>query len=417
MDYKDKTICVYDNGLFVNMAGKLAESFGKVYYYSPWKNAFPKSNARLVGQGFDMIERVNNFFDVVDLCDLFVFPDVYDGDLQLYLEKQGKRVWGSRKGEELELYRDEAKRHMAGLGIAIGEYQVITGIQNLRKYLKENNNQWIKVSITRGDFESFHSPWYSVVEPRIDELEYKLGAKKNIYQFIVEDGIENAVEIGYDGYCIDGQFPTKGICGIEIKDKGYLAYFKNYNEIPVEITEANGKIADTLKQYRYRNFISSEIRVTEETNYMLEWCTRNGSPPSELYMEMFSNIADIVWNGAEGVCIDPEPAGMFGAELLIHSKWAEKSWQEITFPEEFKNNISFRNVTKIDGKYYTVPQENEVAEIGAIVAVGDTIDEVVKKVCSIAEQIESYDLTIFPETFDDAFKELKKLETWGINLG
>ena len=115
---KDKKVCVYDNGLFVGMAGKLAESFGKVYYYSPWKNAFPKSNARLVGQGFEMIERVNNFFDVVDLCDLFVFPDVYDGDLQLYLEKQGKRVWGSRKGEELELYRDEAKKHMEKLGIA-----------------------------------------------------------------------------------------------------------------------------------------------------------------------------------------------------------------------------------------------------------------------------------------------------------
>ena len=93
-DYKSKSIMVYDNGLFVELALKLSKTFGKVYYYSPWKNGFPKSNAALPGTGFPEITRVNNFFDYIKDSDCFVFPDIYDGDLQLYLKNQGHPVFG-----------------------------------------------------------------------------------------------------------------------------------------------------------------------------------------------------------------------------------------------------------------------------------------------------------------------------------
>jgi hypothetical protein len=46
----------------------------------------------VVGEGFEGIERIHDFFDYVDEADIFIFPDVYDGDLQRYLEAQGKLV-------------------------------------------------------------------------------------------------------------------------------------------------------------------------------------------------------------------------------------------------------------------------------------------------------------------------------------
>ena len=56
MDYSNKTVCVLDQGLFVELAVTLAKVFGKVYYWFPWQSAFPKSNSLLVGKGIPNVE-------------------------------------------------------------------------------------------------------------------------------------------------------------------------------------------------------------------------------------------------------------------------------------------------------------------------------------------------------------------------
>ena len=417
-DYKTKSVCVYDQGLFAGMALRLAEFFGKVYYYSPWQNPFPSSNPRLIGYGFDNIERTNHFFDIVDDVDLFVFPDVFDGDLQCHLDRLGKRVWGSRKGEELELYRPESKIAMENMGIAIGNYIVIRGLPQLRTYLKGHDNQWVKLSVTRGDFHTFHAKNYKIVEPRLDELEWKLGAKKYIMEFIVESSIDNAVEIGSDLYCIDGVYPNAGVCGIEIKDAAYLAAFKDYKDMPSQVTGVNDKLAPALQAYKYRNFISTEIRVTEDgTPYMLDLAARAGSPPSELFMNMFENFADIIWQGAGGVCIDPIPVAKFGVELMIHSEWAgDTNWQAVHFPDKLKDKITLKNFARINGNHYVVPQNYPLPEIGSVIAMGNSLEEAIETIKEYAELIESYDLVLHPEALDEAQNEIDKLTAWGIKL-
>jgi len=416
-DYHTKSVAVYDFGTFVSMAIKLSEYFGKVYYHSPWQSSFPKSNAMLIGKGIPEIERVDDFYDIVDDVDLFVFPDVHCGGIQIDLENRGKRIWGSRKGEELELFRDASKKYLASQGIAIGPYEVVTGLNDLRAYLQEHSNQWVKMSITRGDAESFHSRDYQTVEPRLDELEWKLGAKKHIKEFIVEESIDDAVESGYDGYSVDGQFPAGGFCGIEIKDKSYIEIYHEYSKIPVEITSVNDKMSDTLKKYRYRNFISSEIRITQDrTPYLIDPCMRQGSPPSEVMQEMILNLADIIWNGADGILVDPVVENKYGVELIIHSQWADKNWQAIRFPEELKNQYKFRNLTVIGGNYYFVPQDVGLPEVGAVVATGNTIEEAVEKVKEYAARIESYDLSVFTDVLNDTQEEIDKLREWGIDI-
>ena len=417
MDFKNKAVLIIDNGLFCELAPTLAKSFGKVYYYTPWECAFPRSNTRLVGTGIPGVTRCNDYWEILDDIDLFVFPDIYNGSLQLHLESLGKRVWGSRRGDELELYREDSKEYLNSIGVNIGKYEVIKGIPNLREYLKEHKNQYVKVSTTRGDMETFKSKNYNLVEPKIDELEYNLGAKKTIMEFIVEDAIVDAVEVGYDGFCVDGQWPEHSMCGIEVKDQCYIGIFKEYAKMPKQILEVNAKISGALKEYGYKNFFCCEMRITKDgTPWVIDPMTRFGSPPGELAQNMYTNLAEILWFGAEGQLVDPIAENKYGAELLIHSSWADKNWQPIEFPKEIKNNIKLRNMTIIDGRYYVVPQAVGLPEIGAVVATGSTIEEACDKVKECAEQIEGYYIETYPDSLDKSCEQIEKLKNFGIEL-
>jgi hypothetical protein len=415
MNYKTKSVAVYDNGLFVELAVTLAKSFGKVYYYMPWESGFPKSNNLIVGKGLPGVERVNNFFDIIDDVDLFVFPDIYASSLQLHLEGLGKRVFGSRSGDQLELDRGRTKQFLSSLGLPVGKWEKVVGFANLRKYLKEHKEQWVKINTTRGDMETFFSKDYKLVEPRLDELEHALGAKKLIMEFIVEDNLKDTKDLAYDGYTIDGKFPNAAMTGVEVKDKGYVGVFKKYEDLPSVIKNFNKAIAPTLKKYRYRNFFSPELRVAKNgIAYMDDACCRFGSPPSEVSLIMLKNLPDIMWNGAVGICVDPEPAGEFAVELLIHSSWADKNWQPIDFPASIRDNVKLRNLTMIQGRYYVVPQAVGLPEIGAVVAVGKTFKEAVEKVKFYASQIEGHYIDIFTNVIDEAQKEITELESYGV---
>jgi predicted RNase H-like HicB family nuclease len=419
---KDKTIIVYDNGLFIELAIELSKAFKKVYYYMPWKNGFPKSNQYVVGQGIPEIERIYDFFDYVEKADLFVFPDVYDGDLQLYLEKQGKLVWGARKGEEMELYRDKMKDHMKKLGLYVTPYKVIKGLAALREHLKKNDKQYVKINKTRGDMETFRSENYKLIEPVLDELEHNLGALKYIKEFIVEDALDDTeddhcVESGCDLYTVNGKFPSHTLAGIEVKDLGYCGRILPYNKLSTKITDFNKAIAPTLKAYGYKGFLSTELRISEKHDpYMLDQCSRAGSPPNELYQLMYKNLPEIVWYGAQGILIDPEYDYEYGVEALIHSSWADKNWQAVYFPEKYRENIKLRNVCKIEGKYYCVPQAVGLPEIGAVVAEGKTLDEAIALAKEIAASIEGHYIEVKLESIDKALEEFEKLEKMGVKI-
>lgn len=416
--YKTKSACVVDLGLFVEVAVTLSKHFGKTLYHYPWQcSPFPRSNSKMVGAGLGSIEVVSYLWDIIDEVDLFVFPDIFLGDLQEELVRQGKRVFGSRRGDELEMHRAEAKRHYKKLGLPVGRFEVVKGIRELRRYLKENDNQYIKISVNRGDFETFESPNYHFAEPKLDELESRLGAKKYNTEFVVEEEIKDAVEVGYDGFCIDGQFPSHSLTGIEIKNKGYLGKFVPYSNLPKEITSFNEAIAPTLEAYKYRNFYSTELRVTKDkTPYMIDLCTRCGSPPTEVALMIYENLPDVMWFGAEGKCVAPESSHEWGAEILIESAWADNNWQAVQFPPELRDHVKMRNLTFVNDEYYVVPQSHGITEIGAVVAVGDSMDEVIDQAKEYCEQVKGYFTESFPASLDDAAEELEKLRSFGVDF-
>jgi hypothetical protein len=165
--HKSRTVLVYDNGLFVELAITLSKDFGRVLYYSPWESGYPRSNALRIGEGIKGVERVSSIWPHVDEVDLFVFPDVYGGALQQHLTDMGK-----------------------------------------------------------------------------------------------------------------GKFPKGAMLGVEVKDKCYVGKTMRYAALPEEVRAVNEKLASTLKQYRYRGFISLELRSTPDGKaYLIDPCARRGSPP------------------------------------------------------------------------------------------------------------------------------------------
>jgi hypothetical protein len=406
--HRNRCICVYDYGLFVELAVTLAKDFGRVLYYCPWQDGYPKSNALLIGSGLEGIERISTIWPYLDEIDLFVFPDVYEGHLQEHLISLGKRVWGSRLGEELELDRVKSKELARKIGIDIGPYAVVDGLDDLRKYLKKNDDQWVKISATRGDMETFHSKTYSLAEPRLDHLEHSLGAKKKTMKFIVEQAINNACEVGYDGYTVDGRYAKQAIVGVEVKCKSYVGRALRYNDLPDGVKSVNDKLSPVLKGYQYRGFISTEIRCNGDGNFLIDPCARCGSPPSEFYQVMIANLADIIWHGSEGILIEPEYISTWGAELIITSEWAMTNWLSLSFPKKYRDNIKIRNAAVIDGKYYYVPDRAAGSEIGAVIAIGSTHQEAIDECRKIAETIESHDHDVAASSLDEAREDLAK---------
>lgn len=235
-------------------------------------------------------------------------------------------------------------------------------------------------------------------------------------QFSVFKPIEG-VELAYDGYCIDGQYPSKTLYGIEIKDIGYSGHVKKYKDLFPEILKFNEAIAETLKINQYRCFISPEMRVDKKgIGYMVDACCRLPSPVSECYYELLGNFSDIVWQGADGILVEPEFSAEYVMTLCIESAWAEHHWQAVYFKPEYRRWIKLRNYCKIDDTYYAVPVPDGSTTIGVVIAVGSSLEDCAKKVNEYADAIKGYGIKIEIAAVDKMQKEISKGAAIGIKF-
>jgi hypothetical protein len=416
MELSDKTIFVRDYGLFASWAQKLTEYFGRVLYYCPFKSAFPRSQQFVIGTGLEGVERVSNFWDHVEEADIFFFPDVYDGDLQEILRGMGYPVWGAGKGEELELMRWQTKMLLKkDLHLPVQPVERIIGIEDLRAYLQDTTDKYVKISMLRGDFETFRHDSYELSEPILDDIEQRLGPYKFSKEFVVEDAIDDAVEVGYDGFTIDGMYPDPAFFGYEIKDVSFVGAVRPYAKLPKQLREVNEKLSPVFEAYNYRGFWSSELRVPKDGKpYLTDPCCRAGSPPSELYQEMFSNWGELIWEGAHGRVAKPLPTAKYGVEVLIHSQWADQHWQAIYVPPEIRQWVKLRNLCQVDDTWYVAPQVVGLPEIGAVVAVDDSLIGAIKKVKHYCSQVTGYSIDLNLERITEAVDTIQQAKELGI---
>lgn len=424
-DPSDVVALVVDNGLFVEIAIKLAKTYKKVYYYVPWQSAFAKMNLGMIGTGLEGIEVVDSIYGPhFDEVDLFVFPDIYFGHEQEHLVQMGKAVWGSRTGECMELQREGMKDILKALDLPVGKYTHVKGMANLRAFLKANDGQvfHVKIDKWRGTFETFRVESYAEVEPKLDEVEFNLGAFKHVIEFTIEEDLPDRVEVGTDAWAItddngECHYPEHTISGIEIKDCGFLSIFKKYADIPEVVTRFNERMKPVFGAYNWRGFMSTEVRVGKDMKpYMIDLCARAPSPPNELYQEQYSNLADCIWAGANGIIVEPEASARFGCEVMLHSSWADCGWQPVSFPDEIRDRVKLRNATMINGIYYAIPQSCGLPEVGAVVGLGNTKEEAIEDAKQIAEQVTGYYLEAKMGAIDSIHEECEKLDKLGLNM-
>ncbi len=421
VNLKDKKVLCWDNGVCVEAAVRLARDFGTVWYFSSWKEAYPTIEMRSIGMGLEDegVIRVDDFWSYVDKADLIYFGDGRDGDLVDYLRGKGYRVWGAGSGEEMEFDRVGAKEYMRHLKMPVNEYEAFKGIDALRKYLKDekNKDKFIKSDL-RGVHETFHHEDYKLTEPVLNSIEKSLGASKNEWEFVAESPIPDAVEAGVDTVCIDGQYPEKIQWGYEVKDLGYCCRVQDYKECSKLLTDSLDKMAPYFKKKKYRGYLSTELRIGEDKKpYLIDWCMRTPSPPGELYYELWKNFSEVIWHGANGEMIPIEYAAKYGIEAIIYSSWAAgDEWQAIHFPKEIRRWIKIKNLYKKDDTYYFIPARGGYAQIGGVVAYGNTLDECVDKLKGYSDQIKGHKIDVPVGSVDKAKEQIEMGEKLGLKF-
>lgn len=426
IDLKSKTFVVYDSGLMVSVAERLARDAGRVVYFCPWVTDLSCPDLADIGTGIPGVERAKYFWDIVgefdpkddDVC--FVFTGIGFGDVQEQLFRMGFPVWGSRKGEEMEMFRDTMKQAQKRLGLAVNPYEVVTGIERLRFYLDAHPDTYVKVSEFRGITESFHAETYELVEARLDAMAAQLGPiRKRTQQFICEKSIPTKIETGGDHYVVDGQFTEKQIFGLEIKDCLYCLTAVPQAKLPACIQELNTALAPMLKAYGYRGPFHSEIRVGEDgKNYFIDATCRTGSPPTETMLEWMTNFSETVWETAHGRLVEFETEKAYGVQICLISEQAPESWLAVSFPKEIARWVKLYNhAMNEDGLSYVVATDSKLKQIGYVVGLGDNIEEAAMTAAKHAKLVKADKLEAKFDAVPKLVEELKAAKAKGITLG
>jgi hypothetical protein len=422
IDLSNRRARVVDTGISTGLAFNLARFFGQVEYFQTWDHGNPSLLDIAPGHGYGDVKRIRDFWTGFESVDLFVFPDCSNADLQVHLETLGMRVWGSRAGVTLELDRVKTKELIKDAGLPVSAYQQVRGLDDLRSLLREKTNCFVKLSRWRGDMESWHHINYALSEPRLDELAFRFGPIRNQVVFVVEDAIETDIEVGYDGICVDGRFPNIAMQGYESKDCGLLAAVMQYEDLPGEVREVNERLAPTLSGTRYRNFLSTEIRVGEDSlPYLIDVTCRQPCPSGEIQGVLYKNLGEVLWIGAGGELVPIEPLAKFAAEAMIYSEWAHKHWMTVEVETEAQPFVTFFNSTNISETVEAVPPMMEdIAvvsnEIGAVVGLGDTVEEAIEHLKKNADGVKGMGVKIRIDALAELITQIEKAQAAGMKF-
>lgn len=421
LDLSKLSCVVLDHGPFAEVALRLARDFGTVHYVCPqWEEAFSKIDWAIVGDGIGEINRVDEIWDVIDKVDLAVFPDVHHGGMQLAIEKYVQvPVWGARRADRLELRKLEFKKLQKKLGMNFAPYEVIEGLDALREFCRDPKNKdcWIKGTPQyRGNKETFQVKDYETARQHIAEMEAHFGPLSNLLRFIAERDLPSNLEGGIDTYTVDGQHPVMAVLGYERKDQCYFACVKPYDEIDSRITCVNEFLWPTLKEYRCRQMLSTEVKVMpDDESNLLEPTVRMPSPAGEEQMEIYGNFSEILYRGAQGELVEPDIEWEYACEAMVEHTGDDDHWRGITVPKSVRRWVKlYSPVQWGSGDQLAVAPGCEV--IGAVVGVGHTPDEALDHLKENAACLKGEKVVIHIEAIAGVLEEIEEAESKGIDF-
>ena len=415
-DVKDVVACVVDYATFICVAEALSKVMKKVYFFSFTSEEFYSIGDLCKATGLKNVERVNDIFDpkILNTIDLFIFPDIgYEG-LQKYLRSIGKAVWGSMGVDEIEIMRDEFLTLLKKVGLPTVPYVPIKGVLNLRKHLEKVTDKFVKINIYRGNMETWHHIDIEHSQPELNRLETEFGGLEDTAEFVVQDCIDTVVETGYDGWNIDGQFPSLCSQGYEKKNELYLAALVEYKNVPDEIKEINEAMAHLLKKHSYRNFWATEIRVKGNKNYFIDPTPRMPGMSGEQFMMMCDNIPEVIWKGANGILVEPQfNAKVIAAATIYCTDYIDdKHWMVLDIPEKLRPFVKLWHYCFHNGKFHWPPKDNN--ELGLVLGAGNSIEEAIEHLKKNIELLKGEPVEFKLHGFKEIIKDIVEAEKHGI---
>ena len=421
-DISEITSCVMDAGCFPAIAEMLGKTVAKSYYYSPWESEFISLARCVIGDGCEGFERVDDYMDpeFFDSVDLWVFPDIGYGGFQRYLRREGKLVWGSMGASDLELFRTRFLTVLHQQGLPIIHSVRCAGLSELAEHLRHVENKWIKINRYRDDMETWHHIDYAHSLRMLEHLACVFGPMKDYVTFVVQDPIEGegdspVLEVGFDGWTVDGEFPAFSYQGYEAKNQLYLGSLLDAKELPEEVAFVNAKMAPVLKQYGYRNFWATEIRIKDGVPYFIDPTARMAGQTMEHLLETCTNLAEVVYQGAAGELVVPEFSSPFAAEATLHyTAEAGDGWKTFSVPESVKPWVKLYRYCCVDGLYQFPPHKSD--ELGIVAGAGETVEEAIENLKDHFEELKDEPVKIDVGGFAKLIDQIEDAEKEGVHF-
>ncbi len=432
---KDITCVVVDHGLNISIAEKLVESYKQVYLLIPNIEAYPNTDRDCIGTGLTGVTRLYSSWSVEDegratfrqfmddkpdpLTTLFFFPDVGFSGMQAELRQKGFKVCGSGDADRLELDKWFFQQELKKAGLPTVKTERLVGMKALRKCLDAipYGGCFIKISHHRGLTETKKWLGSFLSSVWLDDLQCRLGRHADSQVFIVQYKIDSVGEIGTDTLSLAGEVPDNSLCGLEMKDAGYLGkVFEKQPDILQGVNEAMKPILATLG---LAGHYSTEVRCVNKTEgHYIDPTIRVPSPPGEVMPEVYEkhNYAQALWDLANGRLPVLKPKYQYCAEIILTSRWLEEEhWLPIEFPESAAPYIKLKNHCIIDGKYFIVPNKNG-GFFGGAIGLGNTAEEACKMACKYAEMVQGEDVKYEGDVMDKATEGIEAMSKIGITF-
>jgi hypothetical protein len=408
-DTTDITACVVDRGTFWPVAERLARGFKKVYYHKPNGEDSETFAQAIRGDGHPSVEYLSDFWPYKKEIDLFVFPDCVDGGLQIELESQGFPVWGSKGAGGIERMRGQWMKVCQEFGFPMPKTHIVNGLSALEVFLMDNKGPFfVKISRYRGDMETWKSGDPVSTSNYLDLLRIKFGPFKENIRFYVQEPVDTEIEAGADSYFCAGQWPSKIVLGYE-----NFSTWREKAKMPEEIWKPSEKITSLLAEADYCNFVSSEVRVADGKSYFLDPCLRFPSPASEEQIELYANLPDIIWRGANREFVEPQMSAKFCGGAIISFTGQRDAWKSIKVPEEVKDKVKLYSCGYLDG-YCHLPPKQEPECIGWAISAANTPSAVLDGLNEIQEALADAPVELHITHLADLFSEIASAEDEGI---
>ncbi len=405
-----KKILIIGTGAEAEFAARLSQDFGSTYFHTTFNDIDPKYVNFSYGEGLGKVEKVAKPKQTARKVDMIASFDVGFGDEITDYRRQGIPCFGSdAKADVMEESRDKFREIQKALKLPTPDYEVVIGMEALKKYLKDHPGYIVKHNVFRGDRESYRTFDYDTHETLLDEWATNLGPKKEEYKFIVEAPISAELETGFDAFHGAGGFLFPYLRGYECSH----AYIGKWEmEPPEPIATSMRKLAPLLKKMDYRGLISDEERIlSRKKSIIIDMTMRSPLPLGLVYTEAVKNFSEVVWKIANGEKAELDVRGKYVACLPMYSQAAMTNWVRLVIDERDKQWVKLHCGCRYGDQYWAPRGQDIVLDL---IAIGNSVPEVIGKIKTLTERMKYIDKEVNMTPFQEILKAIKDGNKMGL---